>query len=53
MLIEEELARSMPERDTAVTIGVFDGVHVGHQALIAKLKERAVPKSPISAASTA
>ncbi len=52
MLIEEELARSMPERDTAVTIGVFDGVHVGHQALIAKLKERAAASGLSSAVVT-
>jgi riboflavin kinase/FMN adenylyltransferase len=41
MLVEEELARAMPERNTALTIGVFDGVHLGHQLLIAKLNERA------------
>ena len=23
-----------PERDTAVALGVFDGVHIGHQAVI-------------------
>lgn len=41
MLVDEELARVKPERDTALTIGVFDGVHRGHQSLIAKLKEKA------------
>jgi riboflavin kinase/FMN adenylyltransferase len=41
MLVEEELARVKPKRDTALTIGVFDGVHRGHQSLIAKLKEKA------------
>ena len=41
MLVEEELARALPENDTALTIGVFDGVHLGHEFLIKKLKERA------------
>ena len=41
MLVEEELARALPEHDTALTIGVFDGVHLGHEFLIKKLKERA------------
>lgn len=40
-LAREELARIAPGRDTAVTIGKFDGVHRGHQHLIARLIERA------------
>jgi riboflavin kinase/FMN adenylyltransferase len=40
-LAREELARIAPGRDTAVTIGKFDGVHRGHQHLIASLIERA------------
>lgn len=40
-LAREELARIAPGRDTAVTIGKFDGVHRGHQHLIANLIERA------------
>jgi len=40
-LAREELARVAPGRDTAVTIGKFDGVHRGHQHLIAGLIERA------------
>jgi riboflavin kinase/FMN adenylyltransferase len=45
MLIEEELALIAPKRDTALTIGVFDGVHLGHQLLISKVKEKAAEKN--------
>jgi riboflavin kinase/FMN adenylyltransferase len=41
MLVEEELALVSPKRSTALTIGVFDGVHLGHQLLINKVKEKA------------
>jgi riboflavin kinase/FMN adenylyltransferase len=40
-LAREELARIAPGRAAAVTIGKFDGVHRGHQHLIARLIERA------------
>ena len=48
MLVEEELSRSVPEGDTALTIGVLDGVHIGHQALITKLKEKAAAQELMS-----
>jgi riboflavin kinase/FMN adenylyltransferase len=41
MLIEKELAEAEPQRETALTIGVFDGLHLGHQHLIEKLKQEA------------
>lgn len=41
MLVEEELARFTPAKDTALTIGVFDGVHLGHKHLISILLEKA------------
>lgn len=41
MLVEEELARFTPEKDTALTIGVFDGVHLGHKHLISVLLQQA------------
>ena len=36
-----ELSAFTPERETLLTIGVFDGVHLGHRHLIRKLTQRA------------
>ncbi len=41
MTVEQELAEFTPERDTLLTIGVFDGVHLGHRRLISELVEQA------------
>ncbi|MBE0415141.1 MAG: bifunctional riboflavin kinase/FAD synthetase [Dehalococcoidia bacterium] len=48
MLFEEELARALPERDLMLTIGVFDGVHLGHQFLIEKLRKKAAREGLLS-----
>ncbi|MFC1917741.1 bifunctional riboflavin kinase/FAD synthetase [Chloroflexota bacterium] len=40
MLIEGELAGVSPPRGTLLTIGVFDGVHLGHKHLISQLVEQ-------------
>ncbi len=39
--MEEELSRHSPGKDTLLTIGVFDGVHLGHKYLISQLVELA------------
>jgi len=41
MKVLEELQKFAPERETALTVGVFDGVHLGHQHLLRKLIEQA------------
>ena len=48
MLVEEELARVSPEKNTLLTIGVFDGVHLGHKYLISKLKKSAEQENLLS-----
>jgi riboflavin kinase/FMN adenylyltransferase len=41
MSLDEELLRLDPGRGITLTIGVFDGVHLGHRHLIAELKAQA------------
>lgn len=41
MQVEEELARLSPEKDMLLTVGVFDGVHLGHKYLILQLTQNA------------
>ena len=41
MSVEQQLIRVSPRKNTAVTIGTFDGVHRGHQHLFHWLKKQA------------
>ncbi len=45
LLSRDELARHAPGRPAAVTVGVFDGVHLGHRHLIETLLARAAERS--------
>lgn len=41
MQLIAELASFSPERETLLTVGVFDGIHLGHQHLIKRLTQQA------------
>jgi len=41
MVVEAELARFSPDKDMLLTVGVFDGVHLGHKYLISELVTQA------------
>jgi riboflavin kinase/FMN adenylyltransferase len=47
-VIEEELARFSPEKETVLTVGVFDGVHLGHKYLISQLLTQARQRGLLS-----
>jgi riboflavin kinase/FMN adenylyltransferase len=40
-VLRDILGCPRPERGTVVTIGAYDGVHLGHRALIAEVRQRA------------
>jgi riboflavin kinase/FMN adenylyltransferase len=52
MSLDKDLAGLSPGRGTALTIGVFDGVHLGHQYLLSRLREHARQRGLLSAVIT-
>jgi riboflavin kinase/FMN adenylyltransferase len=48
MSVEQELTNLSPTRDTLLTVGVFDGVHLGHKHLLASLVQNAKKENLIS-----
>jgi len=48
MRVEAELAELSPKKDMFLTIGVFDGVHLGHKYLVSQLTEQARQQSLLS-----
>ena len=48
MSVEEKLGKLSPRKEMLLTIGVFDGVHLGHKHLISKLKELARKQGSLS-----
>ena len=48
----QELSQVSPLTDTVLTIGVFDGVHRGHQYLIRQVKEEAAAQGCLAAVIT-
>jgi riboflavin kinase/FMN adenylyltransferase len=48
MLVEQELAAFAPAKKTVLTVGIFDGVHLGHKHLLGQLKEQARAQNALS-----
>lgn len=48
MSVEEELARLSPTKETLLTVGVFDGVHLGHKHLLSEVIKKAKLNNLIS-----
>ncbi len=48
MQLVSELSKISPKRGTLLTVGVFDGVHLGHRHLISRLNQRASESNLIS-----
>ena len=48
MSVEQELSALTPSRPTLVTVGAFDGIHLGHRVLLKRLVEEARKQELIS-----
>ena len=48
MQVEDELAQFSPPKETLLTIGVFDGVHLGHKFLISEVVRLAARENLLS-----
>ena len=48
MQVEKELARVKPQQEMLLSVGVFDGVHLGHQQLLTHLRDEARSKNWLS-----
>ncbi len=48
MQVEKQLAQIKPQQETMVSIGVFDGVHLGHRRLLTHLRDEAKSKNRLS-----
>jgi len=48
MQVEKELDQAKPGKETVLTIGVFDGVHLGHQHLLTHLRNEAQRRNFLS-----
>src|SRR3989304_4131384 len=48
MSLEKELARLLPQKETLLSVGVFDGVHLGHKHLLKQLTRQAKEQNLIS-----
>ena len=48
MLVEEELARFSSDKESVLTVGVFDGVHLGHKRLLDELLNQSKKRGMIS-----
>jgi riboflavin kinase/FMN adenylyltransferase len=46
--IQKELSQVRPQKETLLTVGVFDGIHLGHQHLLSHLKVQAKDRNCLS-----
>jgi riboflavin kinase/FMN adenylyltransferase len=48
MSFKEEIATFSPQQDALLAVGVFDGVHLGHKALLSELKRQSDEKGLVA-----